>query len=343
MKRWLGSFLLCLFFVVVITQRHNEGQGNLVAFWHVQNEDEVVLDQLHALLSSPLYRDGMTVKWTHANYSHVPPSQAVLAKLQRTENFTRIKQSLRPHCNKGRRKYTECYEFPTLWELHRWCLTHPLDFVAYIHTKSSKAWRVQMMNAVLGPDAATKCIADCLMRGKVACGTRFLKPKDGPCPPPPGAVWCHFSGNFWWARCDHINTLNPPWHNGLIDEEGWHNGLVDEEGWWGDMRPWGRYFAEWWVLNDVQPAHMQPGTLFGGQWAASFVNHTQLRRQPHVLRPRACNAENDQLNLTRWVNDASKLTRFGLAMVRDLGPEVLRWRTPCVGTYRDVGDLVCKV
>ena len=80
-----------------------------------------------------------------------------------------------------------------------------------------------MMNAVLGPDAATKCIADCLMRGKVACGTRFMKPQDG------------------------------------------------------------------------------------------------------------------------WVSDASKLTRFGLAMVRDLGPEVLRWRTPCVGTYRDVGDLVCKV
>ena len=70
----------------------------------------------------------------------------------------------------------------------------------------------------------------------------------------------------WRAPTD--NTLNPPWHNGLIDEEGWHNGLVDEEGWWGDMRPWGRYFAEWWVLNDVQPAHMQPGTLFGGFWSA---------------------------------------------------------------------------
>ena len=33
-----------------------------------------------------------------------------------------------------------------------------------------------------------------------------------------GDTWCHFSGNFWWARCDHVRTLNPPFSEELLSE-----------------------------------------------------------------------------------------------------------------------------
>ena len=44
---------------------------------------------------------------------------------------------------------------------------------------------------------------EALLSGNVACGVNLKGLDDG-------VSWRHFSGNFWWARCDHINRLPPP-------------------------------------------------------------------------------------------------------------------------------------
>ena len=36
---------------------------------------------------------------------------------------------------------------------------------------------------------------------------------------------------------------------------------VGGSGWWGDGRPYGKYYAEWWLLNDVAPATLMPQLL----------------------------------------------------------------------------------
>ena len=112
-------------------------------------------------------------------------------------------------------------EAETLKWIKNYSQNNPGDFVLYFHTKgithNNQAvtdWRRYMEYFVL--DKWRDCIAK-LKEGYDCCGV--LWNTDTPI-----GIWPHFSGNFWWATTDYINTLN-------------HNYLEME---------W-RYYREFWI------------------------------------------------------------------------------------------------
>lgn len=96
------------------------------------------------------------------------------------------------------------------------------DVVFYFHTKGvSRAgqvnvddWRLYMEKCLI--DDWGKCVIK--LKDFDTCGVEF---RSGPKP--------HYSGNFWWATCEHIKKLPLP--------------VVVPD----------RYYAEKWVLGSVQP------------------------------------------------------------------------------------------
>lgn len=91
-------------------------------------------------------------------------------------------------------------------------------------------------------DSFQMCVDMISRSGYHACGPRFSRGAAG---------WCHFSGNFWWASCGHIRTLAPPFHPVLLQEE------QANQGWAHDWPPYGRFYAEYWVLNGQKPRTAQ--------------------------------------------------------------------------------------
>lgn len=148
----------------------------------------------------------------------------------------------------------EYYEFPTLCELHSYCQESlKEEMVFYIHTKTQDQWRQHMEERVLTDCAA--CLRD--DPNKLVCGARFHHN-------PQHHNWCHFGGNFWMAQCSYIRRLNLPFFPELLDEIAEavrvapaYNRSTNQAGWPHDVRPYGRFFAEWWVTNDIRerPAH----------------------------------------------------------------------------------------
>ena len=158
-------------------------------------------------------------------------------------------------CADGR--YREYWEAPTLLRLHEHCTANPDDFVAYGHTKTDDKARTQYTDFLLAEGTNRRCM-DAMNNGSAACGVNPYTPTHGPCAQNTlgrqmtpwsdsggcGATYCHFSGNFWWARCDYVNTLNPPWSE--VETATAERIGPPFFGWWGDIRPHGRYFWEWW-------------------------------------------------------------------------------------------------
>ena len=105
----------------------------------------------------------------------------------------------------------------------------------------------------------SKC-AQCLEDPKnIICGPNFTPIEKSP--------WCHFQGNFWMTRCSHVKKLNPPFFEELIYEaheanrlwpkSGRNDEAFPQAGWPHDVVPYGRFFSEYWVTNDVgrRPEH----------------------------------------------------------------------------------------
>jgi len=159
----------------------------------------------------------------------------------------------------------EYYEFPTLCELHSFCQESLQDeMVFYIHTKTQDEWRQEMEERIF-----THC-ATCFHEdpSKLLCGTRYIQ-----------WGWCHFSGNFWMARCSYIRRLNFPFFKELLDEVDeavkiapQYNRSSNQAGWPWDLRPYGRFFAEWWVTNDIRERPEHKAKLF---------EYTYKRDKPH--------------------------------------------------------------
>lgn len=91
-------------------------------------------------------------------------------------------------------------ETKTLAELYNYCSTHNDSKVLYFHNKGSYNYHSTNTNFrraldcfVLNPN----CIK--LLDSHDTCGWRFT-----PLPHP------HYSGNYWWATCKHINRLVDP-------------------------------------------------------------------------------------------------------------------------------------
>ena len=120
-----------------------------------------------------------------------------------------------------------CGEMSTIMELHNYCtdLTYNQQrrgIVFYVHSKSTCCarsrshsekpphWREFMNTFVL--EFPSICI-NALMNGYSTCGVNYRRyttpvpvlstPDRKPIPP-------HYSGNFWWAKCDHIASLPAP-------------------------------------------------------------------------------------------------------------------------------------
>ena len=117
----------------------------------------------------------------------------------------------------------------TLNLLHNYCESKPSSKVLYFHDKGSfhnnegnRLFR-RILNCFT---LNTNCIET--LDNHDICGWRF-----SPIPHP------HFSGNFWWARCDYVNKLVHPlsWQTNTTFQE--LTSTLNE-----CINPAGRYFAE---------------------------------------------------------------------------------------------------
>lgn len=309
-----------------------------MVFWHIANSDAILLDQLEQIRDSKF---GGKVKYV-VDSCPDRNSEHALSSLKNTPGFVQVKRAEQFKCG------VEYYEMPTLWALHEHCRSQPNDFVAYVHTKSDRGKRRAYMDQILGSGA---CVDQCLSKGKVACGIRLHEPLDGPCPRLDQgeagvneAPWCHFSGNFWWARCDHVQTLNPPWSDSLLEE---FKVGEDHKGWWGDVRPYGRFFAEWWVLNDVKKEYRtDPGSVIYGY----SKDGEGLYRQAHIVKPFSCPSWNNDWRLEDLVgkNVATEFARTKMREICELlncgGTDTMpRWKAICPASqgYSHVTERVC--
>merc|ERR1719320_1517912 len=94
------------------------------------------------------------------------------------------------------------YECDSIRTLKNWCIDNKDAFTFYVHNKGMSLvdagigyqyvsqWRAYMMFYLF---ERWKLCANSLMNGAKACGVnRRSWPEH------------HYSGNFWWARCDHV-------------------------------------------------------------------------------------------------------------------------------------------
>jgi len=108
-------------------------------------------------------------------------------------------------------EFAESGELGTLLKITNWCKIHPNGRALYLHDKGTRRpsgqdsqldsffkqadWRRLQEYFLI------EVFEDCLYQldnGWNTCGALLRK-------------WphLHYSGNFWWARCDYINTLPP--------------------------------------------------------------------------------------------------------------------------------------
>mmetsp|Transcript_38891 Transcript_38891/g.62996 ORF Transcript_38891/g.62996 Transcript_38891/m.62996 type:complete len:418 (-) Transcript_38891:561-1814(-) len=96
------------------------------------------------------------------------------------------------------------WEFPTLDLLRSHCSLYPNDLVWYIHNKGASRtpnrpvedWRKLLMYFVV--ERWQDCYTHVANNETDACGSMLYHNTD---------LDRFYAGNFWWARCDYINTL----------------------------------------------------------------------------------------------------------------------------------------
>lgn len=146
-------------------------------------------------------------------------------------------------------------EVDTLSSLYEYCHDHPQTKVFYFHDKGSfhqtylnDMFRYYMNCYVLSPN----CIS--ALDSFDTCGMRA-----SPAPFP------HYSGNFWWARCDYVNKLVDPMS--LVTNETFRDLTASLSKCIGSEP---RYFAEAWIGSapkwrpaDCVDAEVDTTWLFG--------------------------------------------------------------------------------
>ena len=157
------------------------------------------------------------------------------------------------------------YEFPTLQALLHHCAQSPTHLGLYMHTKGSTypqaggkteaRWRRNLIHFTV--TRYRDCVRHLTCGGYSTCGPNLdIRRK-----PQPGS-WLHYSGNFFWARCDLIRRLPPP---SITDEE-----LADQDNWSFGPVAMGRFKAESWldssqelVLNEPHLAPLRFKSCWG--------------------------------------------------------------------------------
>lgn len=218
---------------------NQKGKRKIVGFWHIGksnydtdiSRDQFVMSQADRILNSFLFRNRNSKELNYdlsLNYvTREPLEKQTTEFLDSTGVIHELKPTALPM-----KDDVEYFEFPTLAEVHKYC-QDPKNIdteVFYIHTKTHDEWREAMENFVLG-ESCVKCLAD---EHNMACGLNHIQ----------GWVWEHFSGNFWMTRCSHVAKLNVPFTDTLLEE------ALDSTHPLRVVPPFGRMFAEYWMLND---------------------------------------------------------------------------------------------
>ena len=238
---------------------------NIVGFWHIgqnyqpseETRDDFAVKQGTEIMSSYLFTDGLETGdynlslhyMTQVKLSDDTKKFLGQTGLIHEGNYTAM------DLEEG----VEYYEYPTLVQLHDYCLDpeHEDDIVFYLHSKTRDSPRQSFENVLFG-DTCVQCMQD---ESKLACGPNFTGTH--------GWFWSHFSGNFWMTRCSHIKKLNKPFDPKFLEEEA-TDGL-DSQQESAYSPPLGRLFAEYWMMNDVgerpesKRAMVIPGHIKGSQ------------------------------------------------------------------------------
>ncbi len=158
------------------------GFGTICCLGHYR---DVAADLVAAVLESRLYDRSESLEFAVLG---APEDQAVIAELVRP--FEKIRISYRS-------TDTGEYEFPALALLQDACRSWSGN-VYYLHTKGVSHSRVQQHVQYW-----RQLMLDQVVRNHAEC-TRLLLDHDAV-----GTNWRgnHYSGNFWWARSDHVRRL----------------------------------------------------------------------------------------------------------------------------------------
>lgn len=188
----------------------------LHTFPSASNDWQVILDdEIKTIHASPLYTCGAAAR-SAAALAHTTASKASAARF--FYSFTRNAVSWPYPADPAFASYTESVltktmpmsEVVTQQALYEWCASRPNAIVAYVHDKGSRIsamenpkrffrqWDWRRLHEFFILEHPEGCIKQLISGGFDACGVNF-----NPRP------WRHYNGNFWWARCSHINELEP--------------------------------------------------------------------------------------------------------------------------------------
>jgi len=153
------------------------------------------------------------------------------------------------------------YEYPTLYNLWKYCSHHTERVVVYMHTLgSSKPWSLrrklsrQVMQHQLLSTINRNSHLNTSASIYATCGERIRKKRNWHCGV--NAVyddcWSAYSGNFWIASCAHVSTLKRP----VLPKKEFQVAMQEKKIGYGNSSkcvwedgPTGRYWAEAWVIH----------------------------------------------------------------------------------------------
>jgi len=153
------------------------------------------------------------------------------------------------------------YEYPTLYNVWKYCSHHTERFVVYMHTLgSSKPWSLrrkltrQVMQHQLQSTINRNPQLNASESIYVTCGERIRKERNWHCGTNSvyNDCWSHYSGNFWIASCAHVNTLKRP----VLSKKEFQAAMQEARHGYGNSSkciwedgPTGRYWAEAWIIH----------------------------------------------------------------------------------------------
>ena len=178
-------------------------------FWHVALFDEgeesagvgIAREQYEAMMNA-----GIADLVDRINIFVAGPNEKLLAEYRRGELDPKV--VVHP-----KNSSLADFQFSTLSSLQDYCRKTPSAFVLYIHNKGAsrlssdqafvRGHRKYMEHFVLS--RSRSCLAS-LRNGASACGVQ-LNTRPYIFDTFPGGAARFYAGNFWWARCEHVNHL----------------------------------------------------------------------------------------------------------------------------------------
>ena len=206
-------------------------------------------------------------------------------------------------------------ELQTLNMLHTFCHANPASKVMYFHNKGSfhhtyaNAKFCSLLNCYV---LNRNCLA--VLDDHDTCGWRIT-----PTPHP------HYSGNFWWARCDYVIKLIDPMapvnNQTFIDATKTLNECVGLDG---------RYFAETWIGTgpSIHPADCMNSTIDSSYvWGYRFpyAADAACSADPNVPSGLPCQTASTLTNVLEFKNAIQQMN--GLIPVthcRDNRQEIIK-------------------